>query len=261
MGSYLMIKGQVSSFLPEGGYGFIKGEDRRDYYFSLRAIRDKSHIDRIAEGAVVEFEQKATPKGYRAENISIHDSRIIRYDIPDEVLISKSVDIKGWDVIERGEWVVFGNSRNSPDDAKRNLIHAATLVGANALVESEYFKTTGSERGTGDGTYHYTIHNFKARLATVAKKNMNGSKLQEELTGLNQQAAQLKQKFKEENQRIERGSRLFSWMIWSGGVALIIHLWMSGEKGGVLLGIGVAAAVLGSFFYETSNQGDWLQHG
>lgn len=253
-----MIKGEICACLPEKEYGFIKGEDGRDYFFSFSAIRDKSHIVRIAEGTWVEFEQKATPKGYRAERILVLDERILRYSEPDEVLISQGDSVKGWEFIERGEWIVHGSSRESPDDAKRELARAARHVGANALIESEYYKTTGSEQGTGKGTHHYTIHNFRARIATVGKKDMNGSLTLDDLTGLNQRAFQIKRRFTEVNRCNESENQKRRKMIWGGGAALTLILWLSGASKGVLLGAAVITMFLPVFLDEATNNGDWL---
>lgn len=230
-----MIRGEVRTCLPEKQYGFIKGEDGRDYYFSFSALRDKTQIERIAEGALVEFEQKATPKGYRAEQVLFSDARNLKYSEPDEVLVSRNDCIKGWEIIERGEWIVHGSSRDSSDDAKRDLIRAARQVGANALIECDYSKTTGSEPGTGKGTHYYTIHNFRARVVIVAKKDMNGSLSQDDLAGLNQRIEQIKLRFVDMNQRNEAANQKNRKMIWAGGAGFAMVLWLSGAQGTLLL--------------------------
>lgn len=256
-----MIRGEIRTYLPEKQYGFIKGEDGRDYSFSFSAIRDKSQIERVAEGALVEFEQKATPRGYRAERILFSDARDLKYSEPDEVLVSRNDCIKGWEIIERGEWIVHGSSRDSSDDAKRDLIRAARQVGANALIESEYYKTTGSESGTGKGTHYYTIHNLKARVAIVAKKDMNGSLSHDDLAGLNQRIEQIKLRFVDMNQRNETANQKNRKMIWAGGAGFTTILWLSGSHGMLLLGMVFTAFVLPIFLDEPTNNGEWLRRG
>ena len=49
-------------------------------------------------------------------------------------------------------------------------------------------KTTGSEETEGGGTYHYTIHKFRGRPVTVAKRNSNGNYRADDLLGLNENA-------------------------------------------------------------------------
>lgn len=257
-----MIRGAVSTCLPEKQYGFIKGEDGRDYYFSFNALTDKGQIEKIAEGALVQFDQKATARGYRAESISIIEEHELRYLEPTEVLISRDKSIRGWEIIEKGNWIVHGSSRESPDDAKRKL---AKLVGANAVIESEYYKTTGSESGSGNGTHYYAIHNFRARLVTVAKKNIGGSLSVEDLVGLNQKAEELKRCFIESNQRNEAANQKTRDRIWSGGSILVglllVAVKHSSMSIGWAIGVGVLVLILPLFFRQSNNQGDWLSQG
>lgn len=253
-----MIKGAISTCLPEKQHGFIKGEDARDYYFAFKSLNDKSQIEKIAEGALVEFEQRATPRGYRAESISIAEEREVRYSEPAEMLVSRSQSIKGWEVIEIGGWIVHGSSRISPDDAKRNLLNYAKLVGANAVIESGYYKTTGSEQGAGNGTHHYTIHNFRARVVTVAKKDMGGSLSLEGLVGLNQKAEDIKWQYVELNQSNEAANQQKRNLIWSGGVIVVVLLGM-GTLFFLAIGAGFLTLLLPLFFQKPTTHGDWLQ--
>jgi len=77
--------------------------------------------------------------------------------------------------------MVYGSSRHSPDEAKEDMIDGAESIGANTLLDTQYYKTTGSERGTGQGTHYYTIHNFKGRAANIARKSPNGEYKLDEL--------------------------------------------------------------------------------
>jgi hypothetical protein len=57
------MKGIINTWLPEKGYGFIKGDDGKDYYFNIKYLQEKSHISALAEALPIAFDQQATPKG------------------------------------------------------------------------------------------------------------------------------------------------------------------------------------------------------
>lgn len=248
------MKGVIKTFLPEKKYGFIKGDDGKDYFFHQDAFRDKSQIEKICEEAFVEFEQKATPKGYKAEKCSlINPSDVLTYIVPDEFLTSRSGTIKGWDIIERGEWIVHGSSRHSPDAAKKDLVNSAIRVGANSAVDLEYYKTTGSEAGTGRGTHHFTIHNFRARVVTIAKRNSKGQYKAEELLGLNQRAEALKRKLAEKTNR-SKNKRNIVWLLVLG---LSVFLWVGAQVDAIVPII--VLFVLGFIFGRSTNYDYWLE--
>lgn len=218
------MKGIIRSFAPEKKYGFIKGDDGKDYFFHEEAF-SVAHRSRICDEARVEFEQNATPKGYRAENCAlIEPSHTEPYVTPDDFPTSKSEGIKGWEIIETGNWFVIGTSRDSPEAARRDMIDGALSIGANALIETMYFKTTGSE-----GNYQFTIHNFRGRVVTVAKRNAAGNYGMEDLTGLNERAEKLKQRLVE--QELER-NRKIKMLIWIAvgivSIALLLFFWKNG---------------------------------
>lgn len=115
--------GTVTSYLSDKNYGFIKGEDGKDYFFHNSSLKDKKDINKLCEDLILEFEQKATPKGYSALNISLLDNNItLKYNVPDTVYISKKDGIKGWEVIEESDWIITGTSSESSHSAKEDLI-------------------------------------------------------------------------------------------------------------------------------------------
>ena len=185
------MTGFIKTYLPNKGYGFIKGDDNKDYFFHKSNIK-KEDTNKICENALVEFEEKATPKGYNAINISIKNTSN-KYKVPDEIITSKGHSFKEWEVICMSDWIIHGSSRNSPEEAKKDIIEKAKSLGVNAILDLEYYKTTGSEPGTGSGTYYFTIHNFKGRLANIGKKSLNGEYTKEELSNINEQIEKVKQ--------------------------------------------------------------------
>lgn len=244
------MKGTIKTYLPEKKYGFIKGDDGKDYFFHQSEFRDKDHIEKLCEEAFVNFDQQATPRGYKAKNCSLIDpSEILTFVIPDEFIASKSNGVRGWDVIEYGDWIVHGSSRDSPDSAKRDVIDGAKYVGANSLINLEYYKTTGSEAGTGRGTYHYTIHNFQGRVVTLAKRNSKGNYRADELSGLNQRAEALKKELVEQTNASIRKRNI----VWSVIVALSFFALVTEPFSIVLL------LIFGFLFGRSTDYDYWLE--
>lgn len=214
------MKGVVKTYLPEKKYGFIKGNDGKDYFFHANEFVNKTHINNICEDSAVNFEQFATPKGYTAKRCTLIDtSDILTYVVHDEFIATRSGGARGWEVVERGNWIVHGTCRDSPDSAKRDSIRNAAIIGANGLIDMDYYKTTGSESGTGSGTHYYTIHNFRGRAVVFAKRNSIGDYTLDELTRVNRRAQQLKDTLVAKNKRTRN-------IIWCGVFVLSIFALM-----------------------------------
>lgn len=184
------MEGTISSFLPSKGYGFLRGDDGRDYFVHGNDILERQAV---IEGQRVAFEEAATPKGYRARRVRpVALTGTVRYVLPDEVLTSRSATLKGWEVLVRSHWIVAGSSRDSPDAAMRVLQEHARRIGATAVLEVAYSKTRGQEQGTGRGIHHFTIHNFDGRPVVVGRPSVHGTHPLGALIGLDGQAAKLK---------------------------------------------------------------------
>lgn len=195
------MKGIINTWLSEKGYGFIKGDDGKDYYFNRQDFREKSHIALLAEALPVEFDQQATPKGYRAKKCKLLALEAeIRYIVPEHFITSRNDYIKGWETIESGAWTVFAASAASPDDARDATIAFAQKTGANALLRLKYSQSTGSEPSeNGKGTHYYTIHHFGGVIATLGKRHAHGKFTREDLPGLNMRAASLYEEWQNEH--------------------------------------------------------------
>jgi len=243
------MKGIVKTYLPEKKYGFIKGDDGKDYFFHERCFKDKRDIGKICEESFVGFDQQATPKGYRAISCYLISSEdVLTYAVPDEFIASKSNGVRGWDIIEHSEWKVYGTSRDSPDAAKLDAIDSAKRIGANALVNLKYFKTTDSEPGTGKGTYYYTVHNFHGCAVMLAKKSARGGYRSNELLGINHRAESLKTMLDAKTAKSKK-KRNIIWLIMIclsciaiGTEPKFIFLWL----------------ILGVIFGRSTEYGDWI---
>ncbi|MEW9573808.1 cold-shock protein [Rhodanobacter sp. Si-c] len=184
------MEGTISSFLPSKGYGFLRGDDGRDYFLHCNDIAE---AQAVVEGQRVAFEESTTPKGYRARCVRpVALTGAARYVLPGGVLTSRSATIKGWEVLVRSHWLVAGSSRDSPEAAMRMLRDRAHRIGATAVLEVEYSKTRGSEPGTGHGTHYFTIHHFDGRPVVIGKPSVHGTHPLGALMGLDGQAAKLK---------------------------------------------------------------------
>ncbi|MDY0238887.1 MAG: cold shock domain-containing protein [Campylobacterales bacterium] len=248
------MRGIVKTYLSEKQYGFIKGDDGKDYFFHHSSFKNKNDIDKLCEGLYLHFEQKATPKGYSAIQIELVEQNItIGYEIPDTIYTSKNSDIKGWEVIEASNWIVHGSSRNSPDSAKEDMIHGARLIGANALFNMQYYKTTGSEPGTGRGTHYYTIHNFRGRAANIARKSPNGQYNLDDLRQINSNAKTLKTSLVEKTTSAKNKRMLF-WLI----VFLLISILWIVKKDFAIIGT-IGLVILAFFLSHATDYDSWLE--
>lgn len=254
------MKGVIKTFVPEKKFGFIKGDDGKDYFFHQNSFKEPDRIN-ICDDAFVDFDPVPTPKGYRAENCSLKDaSAVLSYVVPDEFLTSKTDSIRGWDVIEVGNWIVHGTSRDSPDAAKKDLIDSAMRVRANALICVEYYKDTGSEAGTGRGFHHYTIHNFCGKIATAAKKSPKGTLHINELLGLNQRAETEKRRLAEMTSQSRR-KRNIVWVTAWGAVlgAVALQAATLSNYGASVFVVMLVALVFGVLYGRATDYDHWLQ--
>ena len=91
------MQGIIKSYLGDKGYGFISGDDGKDYFFHVNSIKNKKQQDEIADGLSVKFNGVPTPKGYSAKSIEFEiDPQHLKYKVPDKVEISKTSEVPNW---------------------------------------------------------------------------------------------------------------------------------------------------------------------
>jgi CspA family cold shock protein len=66
-----MTTGTVKKLVSERGFGFITGEDGKDYFFHRSSLVPSLDFDRLAGGEKVQFEIERDPKGARASNVEL----------------------------------------------------------------------------------------------------------------------------------------------------------------------------------------------
>jgi CspA family cold shock protein len=64
------MNGTTSKVLLEKGFGFITGDDGREYFMHRSAIRDGA-FEQLREGQSVTFDAGQGDKGPRAENVRV----------------------------------------------------------------------------------------------------------------------------------------------------------------------------------------------
>ena len=64
-----MSMGIVKKVVSERGFGFITGDDGKDYFFHRSALAPTLEFDRLAGGEKVQFEIERDAKGDRARNV------------------------------------------------------------------------------------------------------------------------------------------------------------------------------------------------
>jgi cold shock protein len=64
-----MTSGTVKKLVSERGFGFITGDDGKDYFFHRSALMPSLDFDRLAGGEKVQFDIEQDPKGARARDV------------------------------------------------------------------------------------------------------------------------------------------------------------------------------------------------
>lgn len=65
-----MATGTIKKVVSDRGFGFITGEDGKDYFFHRDGLTSTLNFDRLNGGEKVEFEVEQSPKGVRARNVT-----------------------------------------------------------------------------------------------------------------------------------------------------------------------------------------------
>jgi cold shock protein len=66
-----MATGTVKKVVSDRGFGFITGEDAKDYFFHRDSLSGSLDFDRLSGGERVEFDVQQNPRGPRAVNVRI----------------------------------------------------------------------------------------------------------------------------------------------------------------------------------------------
>jgi cold shock CspA family protein len=65
--------GRIKKVVTERGFGFIVGEDGKEYFFHRDGLNASLDFNRLVGGERVEFEVEQSPRGARAANMRSAD--------------------------------------------------------------------------------------------------------------------------------------------------------------------------------------------
>jgi CspA family cold shock protein len=64
-----MATGTIKKIVADRGFGFITGEDGKDYFFHRDGLDSSLDFDRLVGGERVDFQIEQSPKGPRAAQV------------------------------------------------------------------------------------------------------------------------------------------------------------------------------------------------
>ena len=64
-----MATGTIKKVVADRGFGFIAGEDEKEYFFHRGGLDSSLDFDRLQGGERVEFDVEQSPKGPRANHV------------------------------------------------------------------------------------------------------------------------------------------------------------------------------------------------
>lgn len=64
-----MATGTVKKIVSDRGFGFITGDDGKDYFFHRDGLGSSLDFDRLNGGEKVQFDIEQNPRGARAKNV------------------------------------------------------------------------------------------------------------------------------------------------------------------------------------------------
>jgi CspA family cold shock protein len=67
----LMTTGTIKKVVADRGFGFITGEDGKDYFFHRDGLTESVDFDRLVGGERVTFDIESNPRGPRATNVRV----------------------------------------------------------------------------------------------------------------------------------------------------------------------------------------------
>lgn len=64
-----MATGTIKKVVSDRGFGFITGEDGKDYFFHRDGLTGSMEFDRLVGGERVSFDLQSSDRGPRAQNV------------------------------------------------------------------------------------------------------------------------------------------------------------------------------------------------
>jgi cold shock CspA family protein len=163
------MRGNVKFYLEPRAYGFITGEDKKDYYFRKDSVKNAGA--RIFDGLPVTFFPSLSSKGYYATKIiaDIVDEYSVLYEVPRNVERTKTDQVRGWQIINKLDKTISVESKDL-SEVRQKIMDLAKSIGANAVVNEKY----NSRSDTSNGSYYYSVHMLSGNPAQVARPCVRG---------------------------------------------------------------------------------------
>ncbi len=156
--SGIKMKGHITSYVEEKQYGFIKGENGKDYFFHKNDVVDQNEI---LDGLNVIFDPIPTRKGLAAKSVQLGLANIPIYLDPDRFVFTSESSINGHEILFI---TTYSIEDKDPNIAKLALRERALLYGLNGVVGVHLEKRTAMS-----GNYRYTVHRFTGGLCLIKK--------------------------------------------------------------------------------------------
>lgn len=71
-----MINGVIKTVIPDRGFGFIRDDGNKDYFFHVRDLPQGERFDSTLVDKPVAFELQDTDRGPRAVNVRVFDNSL-----------------------------------------------------------------------------------------------------------------------------------------------------------------------------------------
>lgn len=68
--SNVLATGTIKRVISDRGFGFIGGEDGKEYFFHRNELAESLDFDRLVGGETVSFDVESSPKGPRAVKVT-----------------------------------------------------------------------------------------------------------------------------------------------------------------------------------------------
>lgn len=247
------MRGKIKSFIEGKGYGFVLGEDGKDYFLHKKNMIGFP-LSGVADGTIVDFEPAANSKGYLAQRCEIIEVAEVGYEMPSQLLTSKSDTVRGWEVLEVSDWIIESVWNKDKNMALRDFKMRASLLGANAILEFRYVQDTESE-----GNYKYSVFKYVGRLAFVAKKSVNSNVNLKEIQSINSRAKILKIAY--DGAYASANRKVGFYWLGAGFVMILsfLNYFISGGRGSfyIAAGINILAIIFGLFLIARQRYQGW----
>jgi cold shock CspA family protein len=188
------MKGYICKYLDEKGFGFVMGDDGKEYFFHISQIINKQ----IEVGHAVDFNPAFNKKGYNAQDITVGGELEKIYKNPSEFIAQKSkINDSKYKIFSL---VNFTTKDRDPNVARQKLINKAISLGLNSALDIQTTRHTESQ-----GNYQYTVHELSSGLCLVKEISFTTDK-NEALRNdaeIKKELEEIHKKIAEENKRIE----------------------------------------------------------